>query len=169
MSIDTLEGLFVYKLRQQYYAERQLVETLDELATSATNGRLHRSFADHRDETRAQIERLEDVFATLGIDAETREAPILDAIDAQRRGFEAQIDDEDLLDLVYLTTGLMIERVEMSTYEGLSLLATELELGEEVHQPLEANYDEEQSAHGEIDTLAAASEMKSLWERLTPS
>ncbi|MDG5760629.1 DUF892 family protein [Natronococcus sp. A-GB1] len=169
MSIDTLEGLFVYKLRQQYYVERELVETLDELATSANNGRLRQSFADHREETRAQIERLEAVFEALDVRAETREAPILDAIDAQRRGFEEQIDDEDLLDTVYLNIGLMTERVEMTTYEGLSMLATELGLDETVRERLEANYDEEQSTHGELDTLAAASEMKSLWDRLTPS
>jgi ferritin-like metal-binding protein YciE len=169
MSVDTLHDLFVYKLRQQYYVEQQLVETLDEMAKNTSNGRMSQTFADHRDETRTQVQRLEDVFDVVDVRPEAADDPVLDALEEERRIFERQIDDGDLLDTIYLNAAMMTERVEMTTYEGLSMLATELELSEEAQRPLESNYDEEKSAYRELDTLAAASEMKSLWERLTPS
>ncbi|WP_306058401.1 YciE/YciF ferroxidase family protein [Natronococcus wangiae] len=169
MSIDTLHDLFVHKLRQQYYIEQELVDALDEMARNTGNDRMSQGFADHRDETRTQVQRLEDVFAALDVPPETQDAPILDALEEERRTFERQIDDDDLLDMVYLNAGMMTERIEMTAYEGLSMLATELELSDDAQTPLESNYDEEKSAYRELDTLATASEMKSLWDRLTPS
>jgi ferritin-like metal-binding protein YciE len=169
MRIDSLQDLFVYKLRQQYYVERTLVDALDEMAERANNGRMSQGFADHRDETRTQIKRLEGVFEALDVRAEPETDPVLDALEEERRSLERQIDDDDILDMVYLNAGLMTERVELTAYEGLSMLATELELSDDVHRHLESNHDEEQSAYRELNTLAAASEMKSLWDRLTPS
>ncbi len=169
MAIDTVHQLFVHKLGQQYYVERELIDTLDEMALNASNDRMSRGFADHRDETRTQVERIEDAFDALGERPEAREDPVLDALETERRTLEDQITDDDLLDMVYLNAGMMTERVEMTAYEGLSMLATELELGNDVQTPLEANYDEEKSAYRELDTLSTASEMKSLWDRLTPS
>lgn len=168
MDIDTLEELFVHKLAQQYSVEQELVEALDEMAINATNDQMSQGFADHRDETRTQVERLEDVFAAIDRSAETREAPVLDALEAERREFEQGIEDEDLLDMVYLNAGMMTERFEMSAYEGLSTMATQLGYPDEVTKPLESNYDEERSAYRELDAMATASDMKSLWDRLTP-
>ncbi len=71
--------------------------------------------------------------------------------------------------MVYLNAGMMTERVEMTAYEGLTTIAEQLELGDDVKRPLESNYDEEQSAFRELETLATAKDMKSLWDRLTPS
>ena len=63
--IDDLEELFHHKLAQLYYTEQELVETLDEMAINATNDRMAAGFADHRDETRTHVRRLEDVCAAL--------------------------------------------------------------------------------------------------------
>jgi ferritin-like metal-binding protein YciE len=169
MHIDSLQDLFVYRLRQQYYVETKLVEILDEMAERANNGRLRQGFVDHRDETRTQVERLEAVFDEIDVRAEPETDPVLDALDQERRSLEGRIEDDDMLDTVYLNAGLMTERIEMTAYEGLSMLATELEFGDAVHRPLESNHDEERSTYEQLNTLAAASEMKSLWDRLTLS
>ncbi len=65
MAMNDLHELFVHKLAQQYYVEQELVETLDEMARDTTNDRMSQGFADHRDETRTQIQRIEEVFAAL--------------------------------------------------------------------------------------------------------
>ncbi|WP_154658581.1 YciE/YciF ferroxidase family protein [Halopiger djelfimassiliensis] len=167
--MNDLQELFVHKLAQQYYIEQELVETLDEMARNTTNDRMSQGFADHRDETRTQVQRLEDVFAALDRSAETRDCAILDGLEEDRRDLESRIEDEELLNMVYLNAGMMTERVEMTAYEGLTTLAEQLELGNDVQRPLESNYDEEKSAFRELETLATAKDMKSLWDRLTPS
>lgn len=168
MQIDNLDDLFVHKLAQQYSVENELVGALDEMALTATNDRLSRGFADHRDETREQIERIERVFSALDRPAEEREDPVLDALEAERREMENLIDDEDLLNTVYLGAGMMTERIEMTAYESLTMMAHQLELGADVTDPLQQNYDEEKSAYRELDAMSTASDMKSLWDRLTP-
>ncbi|QFU83643.1 YciE/YciF ferroxidase family protein [Natronorubrum aibiense] len=167
--IDDLEELFHHKLAQQYYIEEELVGTLDEMAINASNERLSDGFADHRDETRTQIERLEDVFAALDRPAERREAPILDALEEERATLENAIEDDDLLDMVYLNAGMMTERIEMTAYEGLTSIAGQIGYDDEIRKPLESNHDEEQSAYRELSAMETASDMKSLWDRLTPS
>ncbi|MFD1562045.1 ferritin-like domain-containing protein [Haloarchaeobius amylolyticus] len=169
MSMTDLHELFVHKLAQQYYIEQELVETLDEMARNTTNDRMSQGFADHRDETRTQVQRLEDVFAALDRPAEVRDSAVLDGLEEERREFESQIEDDELLNMVYLNAGMMTERLEMTAYEGLTTIAEQLELGNDVQQPLESNYDEEKSAFRELETLATAKDMKSLWDRLTPS
>ncbi|APW98710.1 hypothetical protein CHINAEXTREME_13370 [Halobiforma lacisalsi AJ5] len=167
-NVDSLDELFVHKLAQQYYAEQELVEALDEMAINATNDKLSAGFADHRDETRTQVERLEDVFAALDRPAESRAMPVLDALEEERREYEDAIEDDDLLNMVYLNAGMMTERIEMTAYEGLSTMAGRLDYSDEVRTPLESNYDEEKSAYRELDAMKTASDMKSLWDRLTP-
>ncbi|MDQ2051892.1 DUF892 family protein [Natronolimnohabitans sp. A-GB9] len=149
--------------------EQELVETLDEMAINATNDRMSEGFADHRDETRTQVQRLEDVFAALDRPAERREAPILDALEAERSTLESVIEDDDLLDMAYMNAGMMTERIEMTAYEGLTSMAGQLDYDDEVRKPLESNYDEEQSAYRELSAMETASDMKSLWDRLTLS
>ncbi|WP_090379777.1 YciE/YciF ferroxidase family protein [Natronobacterium texcoconense] len=166
--IDDLEELFHHKLAQQYYVEQELVETLDEMAINATNDQMSEGFADHRDETRTQVQRLEEVFAELDRPAERRKTPILDALEEERHALEDAIDDDDLLDMAYMNAGMMTERIEMTAYEGLSMMATQIGYDDEISKPLESNYDEEKSAYRELDAMATASDMKSLWDRLTP-
>ncbi|MDS0477873.1 DUF892 family protein [Natrinema sp. 1APR25-10V2] len=169
MAIHDLRELFVHRLAQQYYVERELVETLDELARRTTNDRMSQRFAEHRDETRTQIQRLEDVFAALDRPAEARDASVLDGLEEDRRELEAEIEDDDLLNMVYLNAGMATERIEMTAYEGLVTIADQLALDPEIEALLEANYEEEQSAFRGLEALAAATELKSLWDRLTPS
>ncbi|WP_408960132.1 ferritin-like domain-containing protein [Natrinema sp. 74] len=167
--MNDLHELFVHKLAQQYYVEQELVETLDEMARNTTNDRMSQGFADHRDETRTQVQRLEDVFAAMDRPAEAQDAPILDGLEEDRRQLEAEIEDDELLNMVYLNAGMMTERIEMTAYEGLTTIAEQLELGNDVQTPLESNYDEEKSTFRELEALATAKDMKSLWDRLTPS
>ncbi|MXV61117.1 DUF892 family protein [Natronorubrum sp. JWXQ-INN-674] len=167
--IDGLEELFHHKLAQLYYTEHELVEALDEMAINTTNDRMAEGFADHRDETRTQVQRLEDVFAALDRPAERREDPVLDALEAERATLEDAIEDDDVLDMAYLNAGMMTERIEMTAYEGLTTMANHLEYTDEIRKPLESNYEEEQSAYRELSAMETAADMKSLWDRLTPS
>ena len=167
--ISGLEELFHHKLAQQYTIEQELVGILNEMATNATNDRLSKALADHRDETRTQVSRLEDVFAALDRPAEQREAPLLDGLEQDRRVLEDAIEDEDLRNTVYLNAAMMTERIEMSAYEGLSTMATQIGYDDEIRKPLESNYDEEQSAYRELSAMESTAEMKSMWDRLTPS
>lgn len=167
MTIDSLEDLFVRKLAECYDVETALVDSLDEMARNTTNDRLSEGLADHRDETRRHVERVEEAFQALGRRPQAHENRPIAALDSEREEVEAQIEDDDLLNTYYLGAGMTVERLEMTAYENLLTMAKQLELGDDVTDPLEANHDEEQSAYRELEAMSTASDLKSVWDRLT--
>ena len=168
MELDSLEDLFVYELQGAYHMELRLVDILDEMAANATNDRISTGFADHRDETEAHAQRVRDAFEAMGREPEERECPIVEALDEERRTVEGGVTDPDLLNMFYLGAGMKTERVELTTYDSLLTQADRLGLGDEVTDPLEANRDSEDETLTQLKTLNTASDLKSLWEKLTP-
>lgn len=168
MTIDSPADLFEHKLRQLYYVETQLVDQLDRMAMTAENDKMSARLADHRDETREHVSRLETVFDEIGVPPAPIEDPVMDAIASEREEYEAELGG-DMRDLSYMIGGMLTERVEMTGYEGLLMLAERLEYDDAIIDPLEANHDDEESAYRELDAMATASDMKSFWERITPS
>ena len=61
----TLHDAFLDELRDMYDAEKQLTKALPRLAKAATSPDLRAAFESHLEETRAQIDRLEQVFESL--------------------------------------------------------------------------------------------------------
>lgn len=169
MTMNSLDEMFEHKLRQMYYIETQLVDDLDQMAMKASNDKLSQGLADHRDETREHVSRLETVFDEIGATPAPTEDAVLDGIEMERESMEKEIQDDDMLDMGYMVGGMMTERVEMTGYEGLLMIAKRLDYGSAITDPLEANHDEEKSAYRELDALSTASDMKTFWDRITPS
>ncbi|WP_408958241.1 ferritin-like domain-containing protein [Natrinema sp. 74] len=130
------------------------------MARYTINDRMSEGFADHRDETRTQIQRLKDVFAALDQPAEGQRSLTPAGLENNRRELEAQIVDDDLLNAASLNPGLMTERVEMTAYEGLTTIAALVDLGGDVQHPLDSTYDEAKSRFRDLELL---------WDRLSPS
>ena len=167
--MHSLDDLFEHKLRQQYYAETQLVDQLDHMARRAENDRLSDGLAEHRDETREHVSRLESVFDEIGATPAPSEDAVIDGLKREREAMDDAIDDDGMRDIGYMVGGMMTERVEMTGYEGLLMMAKRLDYDDAITDPLEANHDEEQSAYRELEAMSTASDMKAFWDRLTPS
>src|SRR5262245_58141745 len=60
--IRNLDDLFVHQLRDIYYAEKQIVQSLPEMIEKATDSNLKRGFETHLGETKNHVKRLEQVF-----------------------------------------------------------------------------------------------------------
>ena len=61
----TLHDAFIDELRDAYDAEKQLTKALPKMAKAASSPELRDAFEMHLEETRGQVERLEEVFASL--------------------------------------------------------------------------------------------------------
>lgn len=168
MEIHSMRDLFEHELGGAYHMERRLVGVLDEMSRNATNDRISSGFADHREETREHVRRIEQAFEAMGLSPEERICPVVEALDEERQTVEEAVTDDDLLNLFYLGAGMKTERVEMTTYESLLMLADRLDLDRDVTDPLDDNLDSEERTFRELQTLSTASDLKSLWERLTP-
>src|SRR5690606_34689322 len=61
MAVKTMEELFVHELSDIYSAEKQLTKALPRLAKAASSEQLSTAFETHLEETRGQIERIDQV------------------------------------------------------------------------------------------------------------
>ena len=163
MTLETDADLFEYQLQGAYYVERRLTDALDELQTSATKSKLVEAFAEHRDETVRQVERLEEVFDLMGLRPEERNVPSFDGLLEEKRAFDAEARNDELQNRFYNEAGRKTERMELTMYEGLLALADELDAGDDVHDLLEQNRQEEQAAFEKLESI---SEGSSLLDRL---
>ena len=60
-----------------YYAENQIVKALPKLIDKVTNRDLSKSLRDHLEETKKQIERLDQAFKKLGKQPEGLKCPVI--------------------------------------------------------------------------------------------
>ena len=65
MSLKSVQDLLIDELRDIYHAEQQLVKALPKMAKAAKSDKLRQAFEHHLEETRGQVERLEQVFDKL--------------------------------------------------------------------------------------------------------
>src|SRR5678809_517499 len=66
MPAKSLQELFVEELRDAYDGEKRLTKALPRMAKAAESEELQAAFTNHLRETERQIQRLEQVFRTIG-------------------------------------------------------------------------------------------------------
>lgn len=166
MAIRTLEEMFQYELADVYGIEQEVVGLLDDLSAASSNDELAAVLADHREETRTQLERLESVFDACGVEPEQRASATIEGLLTDRRQFEEVAASQEMEDLYNIGIALRTERIEITAYESLLMLAEQLEYGDEVVAPLEQNHTEEEAARSHLKSLKGDSKVKSAIERL---
>ncbi|MFC6824704.1 ferritin-like domain-containing protein [Halopelagius fulvigenes] len=166
MALETSRDLFVYNLKEMYYIENQLVEMLDELASDTPDEKLAKGFADHRDETRRQVERLETVFREIHETPETRESGVLDGLKRDHEEFKREVASNDLKTPYHLAAGIKTERMEITGYQGLIMLANEIDFDGDVKGPLKENLDEEEDTLQTLTTMQKGSNIKKAIQNL---
>jgi ferritin-like metal-binding protein YciE len=65
MTVRTTRELLIDELRDIYHAEKQLVKALPKMAKASKAPKLRQAFEHHLEETRGQVERLDQVFEKL--------------------------------------------------------------------------------------------------------
>jgi ferritin-like metal-binding protein YciE len=66
MKVNTLRDLYVVQLQDLYNAESQLVKALPKMERAATHSQLKQAFMQHLAQTEEHVQRLEQIFQTLG-------------------------------------------------------------------------------------------------------
>ena len=66
MALKNLDDLFLHTLKDILYAEKQILKALPKMEKKASSAELKKAFAQHREETEGQLERLEQVFDSIG-------------------------------------------------------------------------------------------------------
>lgn len=160
--VETLEEMFVYKLKELYHIETRLVDVLEQQSTDVSDEKLTNGFRDHKHETQEHVARLEKVFDQLGLQPEEGESKVLDALVEERKDFRDETDSPELRDLYDVGAGMKIERLELTGYQGLIMLANRLEYSNEVVSPLEDNLSSERATFYKLQAYSEGSKLKEM-------
>ena len=153
MAVKNMQDLLIDELRDIYHAEKQLTRALPKLARAASNEQLKEAFTQHLEETRGQIERLEQVFELL--DTRTRGKPchaMEGLIEAAKAIMEMGLEPE-LLDVALIAAAQKVEHYEIAGYGTLVALAQASGFSEAA-QLLQETLDEEKKTDQLLNKLA---------------
>ncbi|MDS0282324.1 ferritin-like domain-containing protein [Haloarcula onubensis] len=153
MTTDSIEQLLIEGVQELYYTEQQLVDSLGTLSEETSIQAASHAFADHREATEQQVQRLEQVFEALGEEPEAREDIVVTAMLDEHRQFSGENDGE-VLDRYNMAVGQKTEHYEIAAYGNLASLA-EKTGNDEAADLLVETLREEQDA---LDQLTEASE-----------
>jgi len=122
----TLDDLFLDTLKDIYYAEKQIVKALPKMAKAAQSADLKAGFETHRDETEAQIERLEQVFELLGKPARGKTCDAILGILEEGKSIMEDFKGTSALDAGLISAAQAVEHYEIARYGTLKSWATQL-------------------------------------------
>ncbi|WP_440771081.1 YciE/YciF ferroxidase family protein [Natronorubrum sp. DTA28] len=161
MSMDTIQDLFEHGLEDIYHAEHQLLDALEDLEKNTAHEDIARAFADHREETEDQIERLEEVFDLFGEPPEKEECDGIEGLIQEYEEFTAAEPSQEVMDYHNVAAAEKTEHYEIAAYGNLIPLADQLGLDEGANL-LEENLREEQDALEELKELTEQFEMDAI-------
>ena len=151
--IKTMNDLFVHQLQDIYYAEKQLVKALPNMAKKATDPQLKQGFLTHLDETRQHVTRLEEVFKMHGAEIRAIDCPAIDGIIEEADDTTSEIEDKAVLDAALINAAQAAEHYEITRYG--SLIAWARQLGRnECASILQKTLDEEKATDKKLTALA---------------
>ncbi len=116
---DGLQKAFVDELRDAYDAEKQLLKALPKLAKAATAEELSTAFLDHLEETRGHVERLEQVFASIGEKVRGKHCDGIAGIIEEGKAIIEEDLDPQTMDACLIAAGQRSEHYEMAAYGTL--------------------------------------------------
>ena len=146
MSIRTEADMFERELQKLYHAELEILDLNGDLAEAAASEEIKELFAGHREDTVAQITRIEEIFELTELPLEERGSPIMEGLLAEKDEFVNEVESDELRDLDAIGVGTINERIEITLLDRLVLLAENLDHPEPVVSRLEQNRSEAESA-----------------------
>jgi ferritin-like metal-binding protein YciE len=125
-SANPLEDLFTETLKDIYFAEKQILRALPKMAKEATSPELKEAFETHRDETENQVERLNQIFESMGRPARGKTCEAIIGIIDEAKEVMDEFKGEDALDAGLAASAQTVEHYEIARYGTLKTWARQL-------------------------------------------
>jgi ferritin-like metal-binding protein YciE len=151
--VHTMDELLLHGLKDIYYAENQIIRSLPDLIQKATNRDLTKGLRDHLDETKNQVERLDQVFKKLGVEPRGVKCPAIDGLISEADDIAGEVADKQVLDAAIIGSAQAVEHYEMARYGTLIAWADELGR-DDVVRLLTSNLNEEKAADKKLSSIA---------------
>jgi ferritin-like metal-binding protein YciE len=153
MAHKMLEDLFYDTLKDIYYAERQVLKALPKMARGATDPRLKAAFEKHKEQTEGHVERLQQVFESIGKRAQGKTCEAIQGILAEGEEIMEDFKGAPALDAGLISSAQAVEHYEITRYGTLKTWAAQLGYKDAV-KLLDATLQEESQTDEALTKLA---------------
>ena len=151
--ISSMSDLFVHQLKDIYYAEKRIVNSLPKMIEKAKSPELRKGLTHHLGETKNHVSRLEQVFQMVGVQPDAVTCPAIDGILKEADEVAGDVADTKVLDAALIAAAQAVEHYEMTRYG--TLIAWAKELGrKDCAQVLQQTLEEERTADSKLTQLA---------------
>ncbi len=109
-----------------YFAEKQILRALPKMAKKASSEELSEAFEKHRQETEGHVDRLEQIFETMGKPARGKTCDAIIGIIEEGKEIMEDYADDSALDAGLAASAQGVEHYEIARYGTLRTWAEEL-------------------------------------------
>jgi ferritin-like metal-binding protein YciE len=148
-----LKDLFLDTLKDIYFAEKKILSALPKMAKAAQSPKLKAAFEKHLTETDGQVDRLEQVFASIDETARSKTCDAIMGILDEGKEVMSEYKGMPALDAGLLAAAQAVEHYEISRYGTLKTWANELGYREAV-KLLDATLKEEKNTDNTLSQIA---------------
>lgn len=113
---NPLEELLVDELKDLYSAENQIVKALPKMAKAAGSPELKKAFERHLEETRRQVERLDQIGEDLDVRLTGKKCKGMEGLIEEGKELMEKDLDENALDAGLIGAAQKVEHYEMAAY-----------------------------------------------------
>ncbi len=111
-------------LREIYDAELQAGEALPRMARATSSPDLRKAFEDHANVTRRQVQRLEDLFRSMGVEPERKESKAMRGLASEAGEFISRDEmDPEFRDAALNAAEQKVEHFEAAAYNAAAEMA----------------------------------------------
>lgn len=148
-----MDALFLHEIKDLYSAEKQLVAALPKMIKAASNPHLKELIEGHLQETKGQVERLEQIFEGLGHAARATKCKAMEGLITEAAELIEEEGDSNIKDAALIAAAQRVEHYEMAAYGAARTYAEMLGYTQAV-EALEQTLDEEKMADEKLNELA---------------
>ena len=113
---NPLDELLQDELKDLYSAESQIIKALPKMAKAASSPELRRAFERHLEETRRQVERLDQIGEELDMKLTGKKCKGMEGLLAEGRELMEEDLDEDARDAGLIGAAQKVEHYEIAAY-----------------------------------------------------
>jgi len=153
--LDSLDDLFLDQLQDLYDAEQRLVQALPKMAAAAHQTSLKDAFQQHLRETQNHVNRLEQVFQTLGQTPKSKTCAAMKGLVTEGQEAIDAHGDPEVKDAALIAAAQRVEHYEIAAYGTARTFAKRLGKQGAVRL-LEETLGEEKATDQKLTQLAEA-------------
>jgi ferritin-like metal-binding protein YciE len=151
--LASLNDLLIEELKDLYSAENQLVKALPKMAKGANSAELRQGFEDHLEQTRKQVERLEEAAQMLDASLKGKKCKAMEGLIEEGKELLSEDADPAVLDAGLIAAAQKVEHYEIASYGTVCTWARELGLTD-VADLLAETLEEEKATDEKLTELA---------------